>query len=115
VHFTLLLYFLRYGVSDYAAAAIANGLLKDYGYITEEDRHHVIDPSKIAREKRRIGMSSLGERRAGVFNVKCIGLDSKRDADSLVIQLHEEDGVTTAYKTKATVDHITFTVESGNS
>jgi hypothetical protein len=106
---------VRYGVSDYAAAALANGLLKDYGFITEEKRHDFIDPSKIAREKRRIGIASLQERRPDVDKVKCIGMDSKRDADSLVIQLHEADGKTTAYKTKATVDHLTFTVESGNS
>jgi len=37
----------RFGVSDYAAAALANGLLKDYGLITPEDRTDVLYPSKI--------------------------------------------------------------------
>jgi len=58
----------RYGVSDYAAAALANGLLKDFGLITNSDRVEVID---------------------------------------------EEGEAVRIFKTKATVDHLTFTAESG--
>ena len=38
---------------------------------------------------------------------------SKRDAGSLVIETRTEGGKTTAFKTKSTVDHLTFTTESG--
>jgi hypothetical protein len=82
--------FGRFGVSDYAAAALANGLLKDYGHITDDNRINVIDPSKISREKRRISTASLNERKTEVTGLRCIGLDSKRDADSLVIETFSE-------------------------
>jgi hypothetical protein len=103
----------RFGVSDYAAAALANGLLKDYGLITPEDRTDVLYPSKISREKRRISAKSLSEREDEVTSLKCIGLDSKRDADSLVIEKFTEGDKTTAFRTKANVEHLTFTIESG--
>jgi hypothetical protein len=102
-------------VSDCAAAALANGLLKDYGIITEWNCIDVIDPSKISREKRRIGASSLSERDSDVYKLKCIGMDSKRDANALVIETFQDEGTTTAFKTKATVDNLTFTSESGRN
>ncbi len=64
---TQILYF-RYGVSDYAAAALANGLLKDFGLISDTDRFEVIDPSKISREKRRVGEASIKEREDDVYS-----------------------------------------------
>jgi hypothetical protein len=73
----------------------------------------VLDPSKISREKRRISSASLSQRNEDLTNIRCIGLDSKRDAGSLVIETRTEGGKTTAFKTKATVDHLTFTTESG--
>ena len=100
-------YCFRYGVSDYAAAALANGLLKDFGIITDDDRIDVLYPAKISREKRRIGKGALGEREAEVQRLQCIGLDSKRDADSLVIETFTEGDKITAFKTKAVVDHLT--------
>jgi len=107
-------YSFRYGVSDYAAAALANGLLKDYGHITDDDRIDVLYPSKISREKRRISEGTLAEREVEILQLQCIGLDSKRDADSLVIETVTEGDKITAFKTKAVVDHLTFTCESGN-
>jgi len=103
----------RYGVSDYAAAALANGLLKDFGLITNSDRVEVIDPSKISREKRRIGIASIAEREEDTHRLHCIGLDSKRDANVPVILQSEEGEAVRIFKTKATVDHLTFTAESG--
>lgn len=103
----------RYGVSDYAAAALANGLLKDFGLITISDRVEVIDPSKISREKRRIGTASVTEREEDICHLQCIGLDSKRDANVPVILQTQEGEDVRIFKTKATVDHLTFTVESG--
>jgi DNA integrity scanning protein DisA with diadenylate cyclase activity len=71
----------RYGVSDYAAAALANALLKDFGIITNTDRVEVIDSSKISREKRRIGATSVIDREQDILKLQCIGLDSKKDAN----------------------------------
>jgi hypothetical protein len=106
-------FIFRYGVSDYAAAALANGLLKDFGIITDTDRVDVLYPSKISREKRRISQDALGERETEILQLQGIGLDSKRDADSLVIETVTEGDKITAFKTKAVVDHLTFTSESG--
>jgi hypothetical protein len=105
--------FFRFGISDYAAAALANGLLKDLGYITDTDHMEVVDPSKISREKRRICAVSLTDREKDMIGLKCIGLDSKRDANALVIQEVQDGDNMKAYRTSATVDNLTFTAESG--
>jgi hypothetical protein len=96
-----------------AAAALANALMKDLGFITETDRVDVLDANKIQREKRRMCAASVQEHSADLRELKYIGLDSKRDAKSLVIQEVLEGDVLTAFKTTAVVDHLTFTVESG--
>jgi hypothetical protein len=110
IDFDLMIY--RCGISDYQASALANGLLKDFGIITATDRVEVLDPSKISRERQRISSASLVE--PDLTNLRCLGLDSKRDSNALVIQeVQTDDGETRAYKTAATVDNLTFTVESG--
>ena len=43
----------RHGVSDRSAAAIASAVLKDVGVGHEDDSSHVIDPSKIRRERKK--------------------------------------------------------------
>lgn len=73
----------------------------------------MIDPSKISREKRRIGAASLAEREQDIFQLQCIGLDSKKDANVPVVLQEEVGEEVRVFKTKATVDHLTFTIESG--
>jgi hypothetical protein len=97
-----------------AAAALANGLLKDLGFIDEKDRVDVIDASKIMREKARICASNIQERSPDLSGLTCIGLDSKRDSNVPQLQEVHEDGGVKVFKTKTTVDNLTFTVESGN-
>ena len=41
----------RFQVSDRAAAAIANSVMQDLGFITENDKTYVIDRSKLRRER----------------------------------------------------------------
>jgi hypothetical protein len=96
-----------------AAAALANALMKDLGYITETDRVDVLDANKIQREKRRMCAASVQEHSSDLRKLSCIGVDSKRDSNSLVIQEVVEGDVLTAFKTTAVVDHLTFTAESG--
>ena len=103
----------RYGLSDYAAAALANALLKDFGIITATDRVDVLDPSKISREKKKIGAAAIVEREPDIYQLECIGLDSKRDSDVPVILKIQEGEEIRDFKTRATVEHLTFTVESG--
>ena len=45
----------RYLVSDYAAAKIGNGLLKDIGLVKKGDSKRLICPSKVRRERRKWG------------------------------------------------------------
>ena len=43
----------KYGVSNYAGAAIASATLIDYAIITKVDKSRVIGPHKLGDEKRR--------------------------------------------------------------
>ena len=43
----------RYGVSNYAAAAIASATLLDYGIITKVNTSQIIGPQKLGDERRR--------------------------------------------------------------
>ena len=52
----------RYQISDMAAAALANGLLKDYYIITRSDKVvEVVDASRIAREKKHVAGTVLND------------------------------------------------------
>ena len=42
------------GVSDRSAAEIASAVLKDIGVVHEGDSSHVIDQSKIRRERKKL-------------------------------------------------------------
>nr|XP_047146113.1 uncharacterized protein LOC124818986 [Hydra vulgaris] len=85
---------IRYGISDEAAAAVANALLQDIGYLHLND---VIDPSKMKREKKRVCFNASFEQ-SKVSNIK-----EQRDID----------GEINLCKSTSTVDHLTFTIESG--
>ncbi|XP_065639673.1 uncharacterized protein LOC124815345 [Hydra vulgaris] len=100
---------IRYGISDEAAGAVANALLQDIGYLHLND---VIDPSKIKKEKERVCFNASFEQ-SKVSNIKAIGLDSKRNKNSLVYEQRDIDGETNLCKSTSTVDHLTFTIESG--
>jgi hypothetical protein len=76
----------RYEVSDSAAAALANALLKDFDIITEEDRMEVIDNFKIQQEKQRLCADSADERIPDLQKLSCIVLDSKRNSKALVLK-----------------------------
>jgi len=108
--------FFSYEVSDVAAAALANGLMKDLGIITDHDRVEVLDANKILREKKRICSQAVEERTSELKSLRCIGLDGKKDKNSLIIEEIKDDrGERRVLKTKGTVDHYSFTVESGPS
>jgi hypothetical protein len=104
---------VRYEVADEAAAALANALLLDLGILTADNSPITIDPKKIQREKARVcsDVSKIAEQTHQ--SVHCIGVDSKRDKGSLVFEEFEEEGKKCLRRTTATVDHLTFTVESG--
>jgi hypothetical protein len=76
--------YCRYGISNMAAAALANGLLKDLGYIDENDCcTEVVDASKIMREKASISGQKYHRRKSppDLKGLKVrIGVDSKHDS-----------------------------------
>lgn len=56
------------------------------------------------------------ERDATISELTCIGTDSKRDAKVPVMDLAvDEEGARKTFRDVATVDHLTFTIESGKS
>jgi hypothetical protein len=108
------LYFVfRYDLSDACAAALANGLLKDFNIISETDRDEVIDTFKVQREKQRMCAEKIAERSPDLQNLTCIGLDSKKDSRALLINTVGEGDDMRVFKSSGTVDNLTFTVESG--
>jgi hypothetical protein len=104
---------VRYEVSDEAAAALGNALLRDLGLLTKENAAEVIDPKKIEREKIRICKNALSKSEQHHQEIRCIGMDGRRDKGSLVFEEYEEEGTKCLRKTTKTVEHLTFTVESG--
>lgn len=100
-------------MSDTAAAALANGLLKDLNNITNEDRDEVVDAAKIRRERNRVCRQIIHEHDS-LEKFKCIGLDGKRDRGSLIYaEIIDSSGQSHREKSKAEIDHYTFTIESG--
>ena len=97
---------IRYQVSNEAAAAIGNALLKDMNILSSDN---ALDPQKIASEKQRIGAKYKAKSSEG-FDFKCIGADGKIDNKSMV-----EEELQNGEKRRILkkVEHLTFTMESG--
>ena len=83
------------------------------GYVSENNQDEVVDRHKIEREKTRVSCKHLKDREQGTLNLTCVGLDSKRDNNVPVLEEIIKDGKKKVFKSKATVDHLTFTAESG--
>jgi hypothetical protein len=107
----------RYEISNRAAAALANGLMKDLGLIAEGDTVNVLDSKKIQREKRRICAQTVNEREPDLMEMTCIGLDGKNDNNVPILKtrINDEDGSQSVFKTTGSVHNLTFTVESGDN
>ncbi|XP_065681646.1 uncharacterized protein LOC105843194 [Hydra vulgaris] len=66
----------------------------------------------MKREKERVCFNASFEQ-SKVSNIKAIGLDSKRNKNSLVYEQRDIDSEIKLCKSTSTVDHLTFTIESG--
>ena len=66
----------------------------------------------MKREKEQVYLHASFEQ-SKISNIKAIGLDSKRNKNSLVYEERHIDGEIKLYKSTSTVDHLTFTIESG--
>ena len=100
-------------MSDPSLAAIANAVLCDFGIITKDDTKHVIDVNKIRREKARIGEKNIQERLKDLQAMEVIGTDGKKDKGSLTVEERLVNGQKIVSRRKESVDHHTFTIESG--
>lgn len=81
--------------------------------MTESDRDEVIVPTKITREKLRLGLEVLSDRAAEFEGLTCIGFDSKTDSNvPTLVEVRDGDDVR-IHKTFEKVDHLTITAESG--
>ena len=76
----------RYLVSNRAGAAIANGVLEDYGIITEADQSQVIGPTKLKDERHRYRMSIRDREKEGKNNITSIYFDGKKTATRSLVR-----------------------------
>jgi hypothetical protein len=98
-------------VSDEAAAALANSLLRDIGYLKPDA--DAVNWQKIRREKTKVCGTIFCATLDKHQSIECIGVDSKRDKGSLAFEEYEENGNKCLRTIRKTVDHISFTIESG--
>ena len=103
----------RYEISDEAAAALANGLLRDFNIVSDSSNHEVLDGAKVRREKVRVGDHEVKER--GEVKLKCIGTDGKKVKKAKAIKVNEINGEKTITRTTDTIDYYTYTIESGTN
>ena len=78
---------IRFEVSDAAAPAIATATLIDYQIITQNDRSQIITEKKIFDTKKCISTIISNKHCSEVFQLKVIGVDSKKDKNTLVLIL----------------------------
>lgn len=77
----------RYNISDRAAASLATGLLRDFGYVTDIVRSMVIDRFSFRRRRlKRRAEAKLKREEQGIGQIKCLGFDGKRDKGTKVIR-----------------------------
>ena len=104
---------IRYEVSDAAAAAIATAVLIDYGIVTESKKSQIVTEYKIFCEKVRVANSIDTKHRQEVSQIKVIGVDGKKDKNSLVyVMKYKSNGDPFFYRTTKDEHHLTFTCEN---
>ena len=102
----------RYGISDRAAAALANAIMTDLEIIDEKRTKNVIDKSKIRRERTRVRNQSVMEKNKDISGgIKCIGFDGKRDRKTKIQKSVIQNGKEKLVHEVGTEEHITYTSE----
>lgn len=104
----------RFQISDRAGAALATGLLRDLGLVTESDKSQVVDRYKIRRERKKRQVIKKRKRKEETSGrVKCFGFDGKKDKKTKVLKEVEVDGKAVTKQATATEEHIVFVEEPG--
>lgn len=98
----------RHGLSDRAAASITSAVLQDIGVVHEGDASHVIDRSKIRRERNK-KRSRLREERDN--SISGLYFDGRKD--KTLVQVKKSDGK--LHREVATEEHIAIISEPGSS
>ena len=68
----------RFGISDQAGAFVGFSLLMDYGIITKEDTTQLIDPTKLRRQRQRLGKIIASKRKDLASSLAGLYTDGKR-------------------------------------
>lgn len=76
----------RYQLSDRAGAAVANGVLKDLGILTDVDNSCAIDRSKLRREREKYRAELRTEEDKYFQLVNALYVDGKKDATLAMLQ-----------------------------
>ena len=104
---------IRYEVSDAAAAALATAVLIDYGIVSKSKKSQIVTEYKVFCEKARVAKSIDTTHRQKVLEIKVIGVDSKKEKNSLVhVMKYKSNGDPFFYRTTNDEHHLTFTCEN---
>ena len=73
----------RYNVTDMCGAALITAIFEDIKWITADNNKYVFDRFKISRQRRKRREERVKENKAASEgNIKCIGIDGKRDKNT---------------------------------
>ena len=82
----------RYGVSNYAGAAIASAMLVDYAIITKVDNSQVIGPQKLRDERRQCREESQEAELANLKELTSLYFDGKKTMTRVFVKNNKKEG-----------------------
>ena len=98
----------RFQISNRAGAAIASAVLKDAGFITDDDNTYVIDKNKLKRQMEKYRKKIQEEETAFFGKVNCIYVDGRKDATLMTSELNGK-----SYRVKNLEEHYVIVGEPG--
>ena len=102
----------RFQISDRAAAALATGLMRDLGLVSDSDKSQVVDRYKVRRERKKRQKDKKRKRKEETAgNVNCLGFDGKKDKHTRILIESEVDGKIVLKQAIRTEEHIVFVDE----
>ena len=100
----------RYNISDMCGAALITAIFEDIKWITSDNNKLVFDRFKISRQRKKRREERVKENKATAQgNIKCIGIDGKRDKNTKTLVEKEVNGSMGKVREQKTEEHIVFT------